>query len=201
VKTITMDAVTRNDEAVDNVVAIGRARRPVWWLSAAAVFFLALFAWSELRLRMLRERLEEANARQHALAEDNIRMKSNSDQMRRELDKLTSGSTRVVALSGQTVAPTAKARVFMDEAQRSALVFFQDLPPNPNDKSYQLWVIRGDMPAPQAAGVFDVTGPGATKVLLKDLPVNTQIKAIAVTLEPKGGVEAPTGEKYLVGTL
>jgi hypothetical protein len=46
-----------------------------------------------------------------------------------------------------------------------------------------------------AAGVDAWTACRGTE-LIDDV---TMIKALAVTLEPKGGVPAPTGEKYLVG--
>ncbi|HEY8133027.1 MAG TPA: anti-sigma factor, partial [Thermoanaerobaculia bacterium] len=90
--------------------------------------------------------------------------------------------------------------VFLDPSQRRAFVFFRGLPPNAGDKSYQLWIIRADQVAPQSAGVFNVDASGSASLVVQNLPVDTMIKALAVTLEPRGGVKAPTGEKYLVGS-
>lgn len=191
---------------VAEVTAAANAERfvrkgPQWWLAAAAVFFLALFGWSELRLRMMKERVAEVEAARDSVAEEKHRVVAENDRLAKQVETLTSSGTRLVALTGQSVAPQARARVFMNEEHRSAIVFFEALPPNPADKSYQLWVIRGDQPAPQPAGVFDASTDGKAQVVMKNLPVDTTIKAIAVTLEPKGGGAAPTGEKYLVGTL
>ena len=203
VKEQVMDAIQNRAEINEDIVEAheSKKRMPVWWLATAATFFLALFAWSELRLRMVRERLAEVTAAQNAATEENLRVKAANDLLTRQMQQLTDASTRMIALSGQEAAPKARARVFMNEPGKTALVFFQDLPPNPSDKSYQLWVIRGDQAAPQPAGVFDVGQTGQAQLKLENLPADTMIKAIAVTLEPRGGGSAPSGDKYLVGTL
>jgi anti-sigma-K factor RskA len=77
-------------------------------------------------------------------------------------------------------------------------VFFHDLPANPGDKSYQLWIIRADQPKPVSAGVFDVTNTGTASISIENLPLATEIKALAVTLEPKGGVAQPTNATFYV---
>ena len=48
--------------------------------------------------------------------------------------------------------------------------------------------------------MFNVDASGNASLVVQNLPVDTMIKALAVTLEPRGGVKAPTGEKYLVGS-
>ena len=71
------------------------------------------------------------------------------------------------------------------------------MPPNSGDHSYQLWIIRADQPKPQSAGVFDAS-EGHASLTVENLPVDTQIKALAVTLEPRGGVEQPTNTNFFV---
>jgi anti-sigma-K factor RskA len=62
------------------------------------------------------------------------------------------------------------------------------LQPAPKDKTYEAWVIEGETPRP--AGLFP-GGGGCPPVLLeRDVPKGAQV---AVTLEPKGGVDQPTG--------
>lgn len=41
--------------------------------------------------------------------------------------------------------------------------------------------------------MFNVDKNGSASLLVENLPVDTEMKALAVTLEPKGGVAAPTG--------
>jgi anti-sigma-K factor RskA len=105
-----------------------------------------------------------------------------------------------IRMVGQEDAPQASANVFMNPRTRSALVFFNHLPATGPEKSYQLWVIRADQPAPQSAGTFEVGSEGKATLAVENLPVNTEIKAFALTLEPRGGVNAPTGPKYLIGS-
>lgn len=157
-----------------------------WWLAAAAVIVLALLGANLLQMTRL--------------SDENARLKADRQKLSETIAALSSSGTRTIQLAGQAVAPNASARVFLDPAHRRAFVFFDQLPLNPGDKSYQLWIIRADQVAPQSAGVFNVDRNGKASLVVENLPVDTLIKAIAVTLEPKGGVPAPTGEKYLIGT-
>ena len=125
-------------------------------------------------------------------------------RLKADREKLSSivsvmSSSKVMHLAGQEIAPRSSANVFLDPSQRRAFVFLHNLPPNAQDKSYQLWIIRADQVAPQSAGVFNADAQGDASLVVQNLPLDTMIKALAVTLEPKGGVRAPTGEKYLVG--
>jgi anti-sigma-K factor RskA len=163
-----------------------------WWLSAAAVLLLGSWGWTALQLRDAREQQRE-------LAGEIARLENDRAKLSATLAALSASGTRTIQLAGQAVAPSASARVFLEPSQRRAFVFFAGLPANPQDKSYQLWIIRADQPKPQSAGVFSVDRGGNASLVVENLPVETAIKALAVTLEPKGGVTTPTGEKYLVG--
>lgn len=163
-----------------------RERAPVlqWWMAAAAALFLVLWLWSGAQTREAHEEIA---------------------RLRADREKLSSivavmSSSKVMHLAGQEIAPRSSANVFLDPAQRRAFVFLHNLPPNPGDKSYQLWVIRADQVKPQSAGVFTVDANGNASLVVQNLPVDTNIKALAVTLEPRGGAPAPTGQKYLVGS-
>jgi len=157
-----------------------------WWMAAAAAVAIALLAWTSFQLRDAREEIEMLKA-------DNAKLAG-------VVASLTGSQTRTIQLAGQEVAPKASASVFLDPAQRRAFLFFHGLPANPNDKSYQLWIIRADQVKPVNAGVFNVDASGNASLIVQNLPVDTLIKALAVTLEPRGGAQAPTGQKYLVGS-
>jgi anti-sigma-K factor RskA len=157
-----------------------------WWMAAAAVVALVLFAWTSVQLRDARDEIEQ--------------LKSDRAKLAGVVASLTGSQTRTILLAGQEVAPKASASVFLDPSQRRAILFFHGLPANPGDKSYQLWIIRADQVKPMSAGIFNVDASGNASLIVQNLPVDTQIKALAVTLEPRGGVQAPTGQKYLVGS-
>ena len=195
---LSVDPVTPPPQVKQNVlngVAAGFNRpKPVtWWLSAAAAILLLLWGFNTMKLRQGRE---EARA----LRAEVTRLESDRAKLSATIAALSGASTRTIRLAGQAVAPTASANVFLDPAQRRAFVFFHGLPSNAQDKSYQLWIIRADQVAPQSAGVFNVDSGGNASLIVQNLPVETTIKALAVTLEPRGGVPAPTGDKYLVGS-
>ncbi len=149
-----------------------------WWLAVAATLFLGLWGWREASVR---KELDQLRFRNEKLSSEIAAMAS---------------SARTIELTGQEVAPTASAKVFIQPDRRRALVFFHDLPVNAADKSYQLWIIRGDQPV--SAGVFDVGADGRASLSVENLPVDTEIKGLAVTLEPKGGVAQPTNTRFIV---
>ena len=168
-----------------------------WWM-AAAVVFLALWGWRELSVRMMREKVNSRDADIRRLAGQNQLLTARNEKLSAEIASLASRDTRTIALTGQQVSPSASAKVFLEPGQRRAVVFFYNLPPNAADKSYQLWILRADQPKPQSAGVFDVTKSGAASISIENLPLATEIKGLAVTLEPKGGVEQPTNTNFFV---
>jgi anti-sigma-K factor RskA len=72
-----------------------------------------------------------------------------------------------------------------------------NLPVLPPDRVYQLWVVTAE--APVSAGLLQPDAAGAVSIVAETpLDIGTPI-AMAVTVEPAGGVPAPTGEKYLIG--
>jgi anti-sigma-K factor RskA len=169
-----------------------------WWLATAATLFLALWGWRELAVRASRDHAASQQAEIKRLEEENTRLSQRSEKLSAEIAALAGADTRTIALSGQEVAPSANAKVFLEPSRRRALVFFHNLPANPDDKSYQLWIIRSDQPQPMSAGVFDVTETGSASIVIENLPLDTMIKALAVTLEPKGGVAQPTNTRFYV---
>ena len=168
-----------------------------WWLATAATLFLALWGWREVGIRVAREHVKNQQAEIQQLSEQNALLQQQKEKLSAEMQALGSAGTKTIALSGQQAAPAASARVFLVPERRRAIVFFSNLPENPKDKSYQLWIIRADQPKPQSVGVFDALHGSAT-VTIDNLPVETEIKALAVTLEPRGGVEQPTNTNFVV---
>ncbi len=170
-----------------------RRRKSVFWpvvLSAAMAAGLAavVVGWSvsstyEKRLDMLTH---------------------DADQLREELRAqqtiiaiLRDPTTQVVALAGLAPAPTAKARM-MWHATAGGIFVATGLPTPPAGKTYQLWAIAGTN-APVSAGVFNVDASGTGSLAVHPLPGVSTVSAFAVTLEPAGGLPAPSGEMYLLG--
>ena len=67
----------------------------------------------------------------------------------------------------------------------------------PSARVYQLWAIAGGQPI--SAGTFVPDAQGRYE-LVADVPsLLERPAALAVTVEPQGGVPSPTGPKYLLG--
>ena len=102
-----------------------------------------------------------------------------------------------IDLAGQPVAVSARARALWSR-QRGMVFTVANLPPLPEGRIYQVWVVTAQ--APVSAGLLtpDASGGGS---MYFETPVDILPPvAVAVTLEPAGGVPAPTGERYLIGT-
>ncbi len=190
------------DEEEEEADALDAGRRFInpWWLATAATLFLALWGWREFGIRVARENVRTQQAQIDQLKTENALLKEQREKLASQMESLAAPGTRTIALAGQQISPSASARVFLEPEKRRAIVFFQNLPSNPKDKSYQLWIIRADQPKPVSAGVFDVADNGNANIVIENLPVATEMKALAVTLEPRGGVDAPTNTNfYLMG--
>jgi anti-sigma-K factor RskA len=106
-------------------------------------------------------------------------------------------STEIIALAGLERAPGARARMLWN-ASSGGLLVTAGLPPAPPGKVYQLWAIAGKS-APVSAGVFDVDARGAGSLRVPALGGIQKVDVFAVTLEPAGGLPAPSGPMYLAG--
>ena len=104
-------------------------------------------------------------------------------------------ATRVITLRGPGPSPTASARLLWHEREGGHL-FIANLPPTPPGKAYELWTISAGQPRP--AGVFTVDASGQASQPIAANPGPADVWA--VTLEPEGGVPAPTGPVVLAST-
>lgn len=171
------------------------------WLAAAAAITLALgLGTYALRLRADVARLEatlEVTSARLATAEAEAQV-SRTRLMRAQVETsiLSAPDLRRVDLAGQQGAPRAAARAFWSRAQGLVLTATR-LPDLPRGRTYQLWVLTAG--APVSAGLFK-TDPdgGATAVFDTPVGLNTPT-GLAVSVEPDGGVPAPTGDIVLVG--
>jgi anti-sigma-K factor RskA len=116
----------------------------------------------------------------------------------RILNVMQSPQIRLVELRGRELAPAAEGRVFWSTSENKAVFIARNLPAPAADKDYQLWIIRGGQPVD--AGVFAIDEEG-TGVTTFEIGVGPAVNAFAVTLEKKGGVPAPEGSMYLLGTI
>lgn len=104
-----------------------------------------------------------------------------------------------IKLAGQPDAPGATASVVMSPTKGMVLTA-RNLPQLATGTIYQLWVVTKT--APVSIGTFEVAADGSVTGTMPLTPgASTDPVAVAVTIEPAGGVPSPTGPKVLVGLL
>ena len=174
-----------------------RMRAPLWFGAiAASIAIIALAAslfvvWK--RLNRLQDQMERERRTAEALAKE-----LSDEREMREL--LTAPGVRMTQLAGLGAAQSASAKLAVDPQTGRAMLFAYNLPPAPAGKAYQLWFIA-DLKHPVPGAVFNTDQRGRA-VMRDQVPeAGRNASVFAVTLEPAGGVSAPTGEKYLLSPL
>jgi anti-sigma-K factor RskA len=179
--------------------ALGPRRAPAppaapWRVfAAAAALLLVAVVVDDARLRRDREELRSRSAdlagrlqnAETSLAERTLRARV-----------LESDDVRMMLLGGSGPQPGARARVFWSPKARRGVLVAASLAPLPSDRQYELWVFQKGKPV--AAGVFDANASGAALFESAPFP-EAEAQNFAVTVEPRGGMPAPTGPIVLVG--
>ena len=172
----------QSEKSASNVIPLKRPQRNLWNSlgslgSIAAVILFAALIIAVIVLWQQNRTLREQNE---------------------TFQLLTAPGTRVAQLSGTPEASGATAKLAYDQNGRAILIA-DGLPRAPAGKEYQLWFIVNNKPVPGKTFAPDNRGRG---VVRDQVPAAARKSAVfAITLEPAGGVAAPTGAIYLRGEL
>lgn len=169
-----------------------RARRVFWpalWAAAMAAGIAAIAVGLSVSASY-QKRLD-------ALAREAAALRVELGAQQQVIALLRDPATEIIALAGLERAPGARARMLWN-APSGGLLVAAGLPAAPPGKVYQLWAIAGKG-APVSAGVFEVDARGAGSLRVPALGGIQKVDVFAVTLEPAGGLPAPSGPMYLAG--
>jgi anti-sigma-K factor RskA len=182
--------------------------RPSWRQSvpyglatAASLFAVALGMYAltlRERLAVLEGELQSARAAQGMLHGQLVTLRADAEIGRLSAFILAATDLRRVELRGQAPGLDASARAFWSPA-RGVIFAGTRLPALPRDRVYQLWMVTES--APVSVGLLTPDTEGQSVAVTPPPAVTGRVVALAVTLEPAGGVPAPTGPKILVGLL
>lgn len=155
--------------------------------SAAAMFFASKFYEKEEQFTALMQE-------QSVMADNLNQVKQDFEQKDTQLDKMIAGDFKRVEMKGEgfEMQKDAKVDVFWDQNAEEVFVAVNNLNSLSDEYDYQLWAIGDDGPI----GI-GLVNPGE-KFTLQQMQAVAQAGAFAITIEPKGGSEAPTLEKLVV---
>jgi anti-sigma-K factor RskA len=172
----------------------------VLWLAVAAsiaAIALGLYAMAlRSRVSALDEQLRAVSARTADTEQQLAALRTESARTRLTTAILASSDARPIQLASPT-GTAASGRAFWSPSR--GLVFTAaGLPALPAGRAYQLWIIppggapvgMGLLPAETTPAIAVASPPGVTRVA-----------TVAVSVEPAGGVPAPTGPIVLAGSV
>jgi anti-sigma-K factor RskA len=170
---------------------------PVW--AAICLILVVAAAWLAIDNRKLSGRLAELELTRAQLEASSRELQVATARAQAALNVLTAPETIQVDLSPTAARPVPHGKAFYNPT--GGLLFYTtNLHSLPAGQTYELWLIPAQG-SPVGAGVFNTDSRGNGQVILPSLPQGLTAKAFAVTIEPAGGVPAPTGPKVLVGLV
>jgi hypothetical protein len=170
-----------------------RASSWLTWLLAAGAVALALVSFGlSWQNRKIAAKLQQ----ERKVAEASIRER---EQIEKLVGMLASPDTMTVKLAGIGEMTYASGTVKFNAKAGMVLYEAANLPELPAGKSYQMWLVPTSG-TPISAGLLGPGGHAWGSMWMADVPADIQAKAFAVTVEPAGGMEQPTGPKVLLGT-
>jgi anti-sigma-K factor RskA len=176
------------------LASVGTEKSNWGWIAAFAavsVASIAAIVWLNAENRQRDVALAEARSEIRRTAADLASAQS-------ALQFLNEPETKQVVF-GQGQQQPPRGRVFVNP-QRGVLLIASHLPPAPSGKIYELWVIP-KQGVPQPAGLFQSNPQGDALYLRGGSLDMTTASAIAVTLEPATGSNAPTTKPLVVAPV
>ncbi len=152
------------------------------------------------RYKEYNDRYTQLVASQQQLAANNTTLQAKLQGFETDLAIIRNPDMAIVKLPGSNVptspAPTSLATVYWNLSNKDVYLMVNRMPEPASGKQFQLWALVDGKPV--SAGVFD-TQNATVLVRMKNIP-NAQ--GFAITLEKRGGSEAPTMEQmYVLGTV
>jgi anti-sigma-K factor RskA len=187
----------RKDLAPPEVIPFRAATRNVWssFGSLGAIAAVILVAVLLVGLVVLWRENRAARAELQAMAAQLETKQKDLERTNEFFRLVTSPGARMMELGGTAEASGAMAKLAYDKTGHAMLVA-HGLPKVPAGKEYQLWfMVSGKPPMPGKSFAPDEAGSATATDQMPAVALGADV--VAVTLEPAGGVNSPTGAMYL----
>jgi anti-sigma-K factor RskA len=152
------------------------------WALATAMVLVAVMLWSA------NAALERRVATLHVAA---LQQQAELQSAREVVDTLSATNAMRITLVAAKSPPQPQGRVFYVQTLGHLIFLASNLPPVPPQKAYELWLlpVKG---YPVPAGIFKPDAYGSATVVNPPLPVDTEAKGFAITVEAERGSPTPT---------
>jgi hypothetical protein len=197
---LASDRVSHEDAPVEtNVLAFERRPKNIWTsfgsfgAIAASLVFVALI----ISLVVLWQRNRAMHRELARLTAEMTQAKAARDREHAMGELLISPGAHMTRLTGTNVAPGAHAMLAYDKTGH-AMLMAKGLPKAPEGMAYQLWYIKDNKKMPGKVFRPDAAGNGMLEDQIPEVARDAAV--FAITLEPKDGVQIPTGSIYLVSS-
>jgi anti-sigma-K factor RskA len=151
---------------------------------AAALLVIGLLSWNVLLQDQVQDLQGEVETAQGQVQD-----------LQGELEDAQAQQSQTIKLKGSWAEQGAIAEVTSMQKKQVILVA-RNMPSVPEDKTCQIWVIKGEVP--RSSGLFKPDGNGTATPISNSI---TKGDVIAVTVEPAGGSKKPTSDPVLLAEL
>lgn len=194
-------AAKQVEQRTQKLVTESPSQQRPWYGYAMAIASVVIVVALGLYTNSLINRIGSQEQLLSAQQQQIVALKDEVQQKEELLKVLQAPKVDMVFMTGLAPSPTAYGKIIWDPVKKVAIFQVANLPLAPADKDYQLWIIKNKTPI--SAGVFSVQDEKEQenffKVFAWDVTDKKEIDAFEVTLEPKGGLPQPSGQKYLIG--
>lgn len=172
---------------------------------AAALIFAAGIGYQYINNQDL---IKQNKVQVAAIEKEKVKLKNDFDVLRSKNNKnfelaqivKTDICNRAVELAGQTVAPTAKAKIYWNKYSKEVYVDATDLPTPPEGKEYQIWSLKMNPLTPTSIGLLSDFKDNSSKFFAVNSTENAE--GFGITLENIGGSLSPTMDQlYTLGKI
>lgn len=168
---------------------------------AASIVLLVGVGYQYLKVNESKNQIVTIEKEKSKLQETVVGLETKNKATETVLNVVRDENNTVIALGGQTVAPTAKAKIYWNQKTEVVYVDASGLPEPPEGKVYQIWSLKL-LPQLTPTSIGLLTDFQANESKLFAVDKTNGAEAFGITLEPSGGSASPTMEQlYTLGKV
>jgi anti-sigma-K factor RskA len=134
-----------------------------------------------------------------ALGHSQAAQSNQIQQINAVLSQLTPSTVITVSLKGTEIEPQAQGQLIADPSSQSAVMVIVGLTPLEAGKTYQVWLIEGEVP--ESAGLLKVDANGQGMIVVSSETPIGSFDALGISVEPEAGSPQPTGDIVVLSSL